>query len=327
VKGAPRSKVPLIIAGVVGAVLLIGVVALVLGSGGSDKKSGPAANPAGQIVGKPIPTGKDPSDLAFGGGAVWTANLSDGTVTRIDPATSKTTSIKVGGFPVEVDFDNNMLFVWNGTSTIVKVDPATNQVVGGPIDTGGKIDSVAAGAGSVWVTHSADNTVTRIDEKTGQIDGNPIKVGKAPQGIAFGEGAVWVANSQDKTLTKIDAGLGKVFDAPVALGDSPGGVSVADGVVYVGTTSDVTQVDPQSLTLDQPIPLKGAAFYSVGHGALWATYPTRGQLQRIDVDTKKEIGQPIKVGRRAQGVAVGDHDVPDVWIVNTKANSVTRVKP
>jgi hypothetical protein len=87
------------------------------------------------------------------------------------------------------------------------------------------------------------------------------------------------------------------------------------------------EIDPTSFTLEAPVPLKGASYYDVGLGALWATYPTRGQLQRIDLKTKQPIGQPIEVGKGAQGVGVGVRGVPDVWVANTSAGTVTRVKP
>ena len=39
----------------------------------------------GTVVGDPIATGDDPTGIAVGAGAVWTANFRDGTVTRIEP--------------------------------------------------------------------------------------------------------------------------------------------------------------------------------------------------------------------------------------------------
>ena len=40
---------------------------------------------SGKVAGEPIPTGDDPTGIAVGAGAVWTANFRDGTVTRIEP--------------------------------------------------------------------------------------------------------------------------------------------------------------------------------------------------------------------------------------------------
>jgi hypothetical protein len=50
-------------------------------------------------------------------------------------------------------------------------------------------------------------------------------------------------------------------------------------------------------------------------------------VQRIDLKTKKPIGEPIEVGKGVQGVGVGVRGVPDVWTLNTKAGTATRIKP
>jgi hypothetical protein len=326
---AQKSRTPLYIAGgVIAAVVVIAVAVLALaggGGGGGDDK--PEGNPAGEVMGGPIKVGKDPQDLAFGGGAIWTANLGDGTVSRVDPATNGAQSIKVEGFPVEVDFsDKGGLFVWNQTDSIVHVDPATNQV-GDPIKLPAEIGSVAVGEGSVWVSQPSKDNVIRINEETMEIDGDPIPVGDNPGSLAVGEGGVWVTNTGDKTITKIDSSTGQVFDNPIPLEFDPGGIGVVEGTVYVGTGSGIVQIDPTSFTVEEPITLRGASFYDVGQNSLWATFPTRGQLQRIDLGTRKPVGEPINVGKGAQGVAVGLRGIPDVWVVHTKASTVTRVKP
>jgi len=320
-----KSKLPLIalVGGTALAAIIAFVVVLTL-AGGDD---GGGGNAAGEVVGKPIPTGKGPRDIAFGGGALWTANLDDNTVTRIDPGTSKPTNIPVQDlFPFEVDYDNNAVWA-SGPSQIQKIDPATNKVVGKVTDTGGDVSSVAAGDGFLWIAHEKDDTVTKVSQSTLAPEGDPIKVGDRPLSIAHGEGGVWVSNYGDSTITKIESATGQVFQDPLKLPFQPGGVGVVEGTLYVGTGSGIVEIDPTSLTVEEPVPLKGASYYDVGIGALWATFPTRGQVQRIDLTTKQPIGDPIDVGKGAQGVAVGLRGVPDVWVINTKANNVTRVKP
>jgi len=320
-----KSKLPLIalIGGTALAAIIAFVVVLALAGGGGDD----GGNAAGEVVGQPIRIGKGPRDIAFGGGAVWTANLDDNTVSRIDPGTSKATNIPVKDlFPFEVDFDDNAVWV-SGPSQIQKIDPATNEVTGTVTDTGGDVASVAAGDGYLWIAHDKEDTVTKVSESTLEPEGDPIKVGDRPLSIAVGEGGVWVSNYGDSTVTKIESATGEVFQDPVQLDFQPGGVSVVEGTLYVGTGNGIVEIDPTSTTIEEPVPLKGASFYDVGLGALWATFPTRGELQRIDLKTKKPIGDPIDVGKGAQGVAVGLRGIRDVWVINTKGNSITRVKP
>jgi serine/threonine protein kinase/DNA-binding beta-propeller fold protein YncE len=79
----------------------------------------------GEIVGRPIPVGDFPKEMAFAGGFLWVVNEQSNNVMRIDPRTAK--------------------------------------VVGSPIPVGRKPVGIAAGAGSVWVANNRSNTVTRID--------------------------------------------------------------------------------------------------------------------------------------------------------------------
>jgi streptogramin lyase len=321
-----KSKLPMILLGVGTAVAAVIAFVVVLALAGGDGGGGTPRNPAGEVAGPPIPTGKKPVDVAFGGGAVWTANQDDASVSRIDPATGKVQRIEVGGAPGEVDFDNNAVYVWNYSTAFTKIDPATNEV-SDPIETGGDIISIAAGDGHVWVAHEADDQVVRISQETLEPVGDPIPVGDGPSGLAVGEGGVWVSNYADSTITKIESATGEVFADPIQLDFQPGGIGVVEGTVYVGTGNGIIEIDPTSFTIEEPVPLKGASYYDVGLGALWATFPTRGQLQRIDLKTKQPIGQPIEVGKGVQGVGVGVRGVPDVWVANTTAGTLTRVKP
>jgi hypothetical protein len=320
-----KSNLPMIalIAGTaIAAIVAFGVVMLLANSGGSD-----SGNSAGEVVGQPIPTGKGPRDLAFGAGAVWTANLDDHSVTRVDAGTGKPQNIDVpDSFPFEIDFDNNAVFV-SSPSRIDKIDPATNRVVGTVDDTGGDVSSVAAGDGYLWIAHDKDDTVTKVSQQTLQIEGDPIQVGKQPTSIAAGEGAIWVVNSGDKTITRIEPS-GEVFGDPLKLDFDPGGIGVTEGTIYVGTGTGIVEIDPTSFAVGEPVQLpRGASFYDIGLGSLWATFPNPGELRRVDLKTKKQIGDPIDVGKGAQGPGVGVRGVHDVWVINTKANNITRIKP
>ena len=292
------------------------------GSDSGDKK--PQGNPAGTVAAAPIKVGKKPVDIAFGGGAVWVANSGDGTVTRIDAGTNSPQKIDVGGAPAEVEFDNDTLYVWNYSKSIVRVDPATNQV-SDPVEVNETITSIAAGDGYVWATEDKANQVERVSEATWKVDGDPIAVGKSPRGIAVGAGGVWVTNFADKSITKIESNTGQVITDPIKLQFAPGGIAVVDGTVYAGTGQGIVEIDPTSFSVEQPVKLQGASFYDIGLGSLWASYPTRGQVERRELKTKEMIGQPIDIGKGVEGVAVGIHGVPDVWTINTEGGTATRV--
>ena len=91
--------------------------------------------------------------VAFGEGAVWVTNRTDGTVSRIDPETNAITS--------------------------------TVEVGAGPV-------ALAAGEGAIWVANAGDGTVSRLAPDTADVE-ETIDVGGSPSGMTVASGAVWTS--------------------------------------------------------------------------------------------------------------------------------------
>ena len=141
-----------------------------------------------------IIVGEQPEAIAVAAGAVWVANYSDGTVTRIDPIDSRhavTTTITVGEGPA----------------------------------------AIAVGAGAVWVADELADNVVRIDPETNAVK-TMIPVGRRPTGVAVGSGAVWVANAGDGTVSRIDPLTNEVVKT-IRVGSSPSGVVAAAGSIWL----------------------------------------------------------------------------------------------
>ncbi len=315
-----KSRVPLIGAvagGVLALAAIVAVIALATSGGGGEKA-------AGTIVGKPIPVGKQPYDVETGAGFVWTANLSEDTISKIDPSKRTAQPIKVGGQPVELGIEGGAVWVWNYRDSITRVDVATGQT-SDPIATGGPIDALAVGGGYVWLSHAKAGTVTRVNESTQKLEGKPVKVGGNPVSIAYGDNAAYVVKTGDDTIQKLDGTTGDVFGDPLELKQQLGGIEVENGVIYVGTTGDVTPIDEQSLTPGTPFPLKGGSVFAVGSNSAWVGYPLKNQIARFDLDSQKQIDKPIDgVGKGANDIQYG---LGRLWVANTKQNSVTEIKP
>ena len=81
---------------------------------------------------------------------MWVADSGDGTVSRIDQSD------------------------WNGSPQ--------------RIDVGGRPDSLAFGAGSVWVAGAADHVIVQLDVSTGDVQ-DRIPVGFEVTGLAFANGS------------------------------------------------------------------------------------------------------------------------------------------
>jgi streptogramin lyase len=61
-----------------------------------------------------MPTGRGPSTVTAGGGAVWTLNADDRTITRVDAATGEQRTLGVGATPTDFGFGLGSL--WVGTA-------------------------------------------------------------------------------------------------------------------------------------------------------------------------------------------------------------------
>jgi YVTN family beta-propeller protein len=123
------------------------------------------------------------------------------------------------------------------------VDTDSNRLVAQvPLET--PADSIATGAGSVWVSNALEGTVSRIDTHTLAV--RTIDVGGSPVGLAFGAGSLWVANSEAREVAQIDPESAKVVQR-IPVGNGPRGVAVGFDAVWVANSLDgtVSQIDPE----------------------------------------------------------------------------------
>src|SRR5262245_60758791 len=142
-----------------------------------------------------IRVGSAPYNVAAGFGSVWVA--VNGGLVRLDPTTGRVVAhIAVGGRPWGVATGEGAVWVGNYTNgTVTRVNPATNSVTWRVTLTSGFGEAspvgVAAGGGSVWAADNAGDEVWRLAPATGAVLG-VAHVGDAHELVGVGEGAVWV---------------------------------------------------------------------------------------------------------------------------------------
>ena len=96
---------------------------------------------------------------------IWVANAIDARSRRSSPRRAPWSRIGVGGGANAVAVGFGAVWVANGTSASVsRVDPRANAVVQ-EVNVGNGPTALAAGFGSVWVANRADGTVSRIDPR------------------------------------------------------------------------------------------------------------------------------------------------------------------
>jgi virginiamycin B lyase len=123
-----------------------------------------------RVVGRPIPVGGGPNNVAFSHGAVWVTDFDGGRILRVEESTGRTVAkIPAGSGLSGIATTSEAIWVtdWD-RDELLRVDPSTNLVVA-RISMGPAPAGVAAREGSVWVTDYWDGTVRRIDAETNEV--------------------------------------------------------------------------------------------------------------------------------------------------------------
>jgi hypothetical protein len=123
-------------------------------------------DPATNLITDRVNVGPKPRFTTVGGGAIWTLNQGDGTVTRVDVKTRKmVTNIALGipGGGGEIAYGDNAVWVTVFEIPLSQIDVDTNAVVKQWVGAGG--DAVRFGHGSVWLSNLRAGNVWRIDPK------------------------------------------------------------------------------------------------------------------------------------------------------------------
>jgi YVTN family beta-propeller protein len=271
-----------------------------------------------------IRAGRGPGAIAIGEGSIWVVNRSDGSVSRIDPVTNGTATIKVGR-PAGVTVAGG--FAWVSSKldkTVQRIDPSTNKP-GPPIPLELRPLGLTAADGFVWVfefgaLEQLDPATSRI-VKSFPISGinlgpefAPTSTGGPDGSIAVVGGAAWLAAFTH--VVRVDLATGQVKDVtPITmtfcdLGGSEEGVWVlgcteppGGGVAGAGPAL-LFRIDPATGRADVPVPIEnGGGWLSVGPKDVWIL-STDGAISRFDLGS--EMVHPFgRAGRSVGGMAAG----------------------
>ena len=222
-----------------------------------------------------IPIGDAATALAATRTAVWVTDGS-GRVLKIDPRYNRVTSTRslaaAGSFlpgtvrPALAAFGS--IWVVSPDGHVSRIDADSGRGMGS-VGVGNGPSAIAAGAGSVWVTNSADGTVTRIDPAT--LVSTTIPVGHGPAAVAVNAAGVWIANAGDNRLVRVDAATNAVAGG-TRVGDGPTAVLAMPTALWVanGRGGTIMRLDPRSGKVNKTIRLGGTpdALASAG-GQVW----------------------------------------------------------
>jgi YVTN family beta-propeller protein len=263
---------------------------------------------SGRIVAQ-VTVGARPDGIAYAENAVWVANYTDGTVSRIDARTRTVVqTIDVGAAPSGLAVGFGSVWVANsGARSVSRINVATNRLVQ-TIDVGNGPTGVAVGGGAVWVTNALDGTVSRIDPSNGTAS-VPINVGASPNGVTADDSSVWVANLEPGTVSKIDPTTSKVVDS-IPVGNGPRALAIGEGSVWTANSRDgtISRIDTASDHVTATIPVgEGASAVTVASGVAWVGSSLDGAIYRIEAATNAPTR--ISVGSAPQAVAIANGEL------------------
>jgi YVTN family beta-propeller protein len=240
-----------------------------------------------------IGIGEGGSAVTGGFDSIWAVKSNTQSLIRISASTGRrklddSVVIANPGQPIGVASGEGAVWVAvrkrgrrDGTGeTVVRFDPSSLSQ--NAIAIPGGVQSLAVGAGAVWVTTLTGNSVVRIDANN-LSNLKQIPVGKGPKGIAVGGGAVWVADSAGDALTRINP---RTYERKtIALDYSPTLVTVGGGSVWVTAreANRLIRIDPNTRTTRETIKTGSRPFaldVSAGN-AVWITLLNASAVQRV----------------------------------------------
>ena len=330
IASSTRNRWPLAVAGLGLAVILAALFAFFLTrGGGGPATTGTAAridSATGKVTAR-IAVGNDPEAIAAGPEGVFVANFADGTVSKIDPGGSRTSTIRVNGLPVSLAV--------GGGVVLVATAPPANALTLIRAQAGSVYDSVQlhaaaaaatslveAGPAGIWVADKEQWTVRRVDTAGGS-DFREVAARRLPlrdgevNGLAVGTNAVWVAgNYEDPRLWRLDPRTARVV-ATIPLPIAPRRVAVGEGAVWVTgeIENTVLRIDPHENRVVARIPVgRGNSGIAVAGGSVWVANEFDGTVSRIDPRTNSVVST-FRVGGSPHDLAVSSGAV---WLVGSR---------
>ena len=206
-------------------------------------------------------------------------------------------------------------------NSLAALDTASGKLAA-DVAAGGHLGGIAAGAGAIWATDTADAQLLEINPASRGVQ--RIPVGRGPTGVTVGGGEVWVVNQLDRTVSEVNPhALRQV--ASFQVGNGADGIAFGDGSAWVANVIDdtISRVDPATGNVST-IPLAGQpSGVTVGPEGVWVASASTGQLLLINPHTNA-VDQEKEIGGTPAGVAVGGGSV---WVANADEQAVSRFDP
>lgn len=254
-----------------------------------------------------VPVGPDPLLLTTALDQVWTLNLGDGTLSRVDPVTNAATTVRIGE---AVGFASNGPDLWVAVdgNRLLRIDGQTGTQEASLRLGRRRLFALrnagfpAIGHGSIWLTVpelgrlDLPNSLWRLDPKTGRVIAR-IGIGPDPLPPLIDGRYIWIVSLNG--LSRIDVRTQEVLMVVPSTGPGvgPWGVAAGAGSVWMGQQyGEVWRIDPETAKPTAKIPLDGPPRgLATGGGLVWVT--TETSLLSIDPATN-EVARMVPLTTR-----------------------------
>jgi YVTN family beta-propeller protein len=226
----------------------------------------------------------DTRRITFGDGLLWVVDQEQSSLTRIDPATNAVVgTATLSGQPLDVLYAAGAVWITLPDSGVVlRVDPSTQQTTTVPVR--GKPSALAFGSGTLWVTDPANNTVARVDPVRQTVTGDAAS-GGCPGYVAADDSSVWVQDECKVDMVfRVDPASGKVAGS-ATVGQNAKGIALTGAALYVANTSDntVSVVDVATGTTRRTVRVGSSPIaFAAVNGAMWVANQGDSTISRID---------------------------------------------
>jgi PASTA domain len=278
-------------------------------------------------------------------GSVWVANHRLGQVSRINPSSGKVIATMPAGRGVggPTPGQNAVWFVGEQDGTITRADPGTNKSTTFQSPYNALCGQSAAVAGALWVDVCGNAGfsafVTRFDMTTHKVTAQ-VATGNGVDTMVADGTNIWVATYNPGQVLEIDGTTGAVLrQIPVSGCPQIAPDSLAAGYLWVGQR-DTDEVEPCTGTssvlrinttngAERTISVGGPSILAAGGGTIWAAVKVSGTeeaLVRIDPTTLATTNwsklpmneQPDGFTYISNELWIGFFDNYFAWVVSTQ---------
>jgi YVTN family beta-propeller protein len=307
-------------------VLAVAVVAAVREGGSSAAQEGSLIriDPRSGDVSRRYAVSAHPGVVATSAGRVWVADVAEGALWRLEPATGELKRVGATGRPYDLAALAGKVYVSSANDVFTGAVARYDAVTGArerSLDL--STCSIGSGLGVLW--SCGIDMVNRLSTDFGplrilrtvhlpyRMPLSAYRVRTAHLDIAAGFGSVWIlGDGVDRRLWRIHPRSGRVL-ATIELPLMPRAVAVGEGGVWISAPMDdvVLRIDPSTNAVTARIPTgRGASGIAAGAGSVWVANTFDGTVSRIDPATAGVVSE-IEVGGRPHEVAIG---AGGVWV-------------